>query len=292
MCNAWADCWDAPYADYCGLDLKVETQKPFYTPREPITFKFEIVNSSKNPVYIPARFFEYGLLPCMELSSGKKVSFKAAPPAPECKKPPSERDLVLEAGNSFEFKTTRPAYPEAGHQKWSFEWILYGCPEIENSINCEIESNTIELNVLDFSGWQTNERIFNRVVKGERTSAELIPYEKQFHKYFQTGSNSVLSYFVSSPEGVFWCGPKMNHPNPYSWLFLSVLIFEKSSFQIKVINTVDNSQETLEFQEIEPGPYLIKIENLTSQKEWYGRFQFNFKNRLVEELPFHYRGKE
>ncbi len=289
--NAWADCRDASFADYCGLDLNVETNKSFYAPQESITFIFKLVNSSKIPIYIPASFFEYGLLPCMELSSGKTINFKAIFPAPECEKIPSEGDIVLEAGESFEFIKTRPAYLEVGRQKWSFEGILYECSGIENTMNCEIESNTTGLYVRKFSGWQTDEKTFHRV--GEKTgmSAELFPYEEKFHKYFKAGSNSVLGYFESSADGVFWCGPKMNHPNPYSWLFLSVLVLEKTSFQIKVFNTMDNTQETFEFQNIEPGPYRIKIGNLTPQSEWNGRIQFNFKSRVIEERPIHFRGK-
>ena len=142
-----AGCRDDPHADDCGLKFLITTEKSVYAPRDSIVFTIELSNHGKQPVYIPASFFDRGVLPCTELPSGKGESYKAIFGAPECDKFPNEGDIVLEVGNSVEFRKFNFAHPELGNQKWSFEGVLYKCPEIPYSIYCEIESNTVELNV-------------------------------------------------------------------------------------------------------------------------------------------------
>lgn len=143
--HAWAGCRNNPYADYCGLAFKVKTEKSVYSPREQIDFIIELVNTSQKAVYIPSSLLKNGPIPCVELASGEVIDFNASFPAPECDKMPSEGDFVLEAGKSIKFTMGRPAYPEIGQQIWTFESVLYECPEIFNSVNCEIESYNLEL---------------------------------------------------------------------------------------------------------------------------------------------------
>jgi len=143
--SGWAGCLDERSSDFCGLEYRIETERSIFKPGEQIDFLIELVNTNAESVYIPNRVFQNGPLPCMKLPSGEMETFKAVYPAPECEKMSGEGDRVLEAGKSIEFTLTRPVYPVSGMQTWTFETVLYKCPDIANSMSCEIESNRVIL---------------------------------------------------------------------------------------------------------------------------------------------------
>ena len=142
-CIARAGCRDAG-TDSCGLVFEIKTDEIMYTPLQPIVTTIELWNRGTKPVFLPATFFKYATLGCLELPSGNVRGFKAIYPAPDCEAPPSDKDVLLEPGQCFEYDKTVHAYPEPGTQKLSFEALLYRCPNIPFSVNCEIESNTAE----------------------------------------------------------------------------------------------------------------------------------------------------
>lgn len=116
-----------------------------FAPRDSLAFTMKLSNHGVQPVYIPGSFFKYGPLPCAVLPSGKVEYFKAIFGAPECDMLPGDGDIILEVGGSVTFKDLNFAHPEPGVQRWSFEGLLYKCPAVQYSVNCEIESNTVEL---------------------------------------------------------------------------------------------------------------------------------------------------
>jgi hypothetical protein len=144
-----ADCRDVGLQDDCGLEFFVSVDEAVLAPGDSVVFKMELSNAGDNTIYIPDRFFKYDVLPCAVQPSGKVEGFNAIFGAPECGELPTEGDILLGPGESIEFEKSNFALPEKGLQKWNFQGVLWECADILYSINCEIESNTVQLLVLE-----------------------------------------------------------------------------------------------------------------------------------------------
>ena len=143
--TAHAGCRDMSIASDCGLELFVAIEDTVFAPQDSIVFKLTLSNRGKQPAYIMAEFFQYGVSPFAVLPSGRVESFEALPWVPDCDRLPSEGDIFLEVGESYEFEKVCLAYPEPGLQKWHYEGLLWGCRNIQYSRNCEMKSNILEL---------------------------------------------------------------------------------------------------------------------------------------------------